>query len=291
MDVAALRTVQAVAEAGSVTAAAARLHCVPSAVTARLRALEAELGQPLFVRRPRGMTPTPAGVVLLGYAARAIRLMDEAARALAPGAAPQGTLRIGATDTSATVHLPPVFARFHEAHPAVTLRLTSMVTRELLAEVREHRLDCAIVNAVPRSPALRCDRIRTERLVLASARSVRDPFERSPATVLAARAGGAQRARIEAWWREAGGPPMEVIELPSIGLRLSFAAAGIGVTAVPASALGVLGAERTLRLHEIPPPWCEQDVTLVTRADAPPFAAMDAFREMLLEAYGNGAPP
>ena len=287
MDIAALRTVAAVADAGSVTAASVRLHCVPSAVTARLRALEAELGQALFVRRPRGMTPTPAGEVLLGYARRAIALMDEAARALAPDAAPEGPLRIGATDTSATVHLPPVFARYHETHPAVTLSVASMVTRELLEEVREHRLDCVIVNTAPRDPALRCDRVRTERLVLATARSVGDPFRR-PATFLAARAGGAQRARVEAWWREVGGPPVEVIELPSIGLRLSFAAAGIGVTAVPASALTVLGVERALRLHPIPEPWCLQDVALVTRADAAPFAALEAFRAMLLEAYGGG---
>jgi DNA-binding transcriptional LysR family regulator len=186
------------------------------------------------------------------------------------------------------VHLPSVFARYHEAHPAVTLSLASMVTSELLEEVREHRLDCAIVNTLPRDPELRCDRVRTERLVLATARSVRDPFELSPATFLAARAGGAQRARVEAWWHEAGGPPVEVIELPSIGLRLSFAAAGIGVTALPASALAVLGVERTLRLHPIAEPWCLQDVTLVTRVDAAPFAALEAFRAMLLEAYGGG---
>lgn len=288
MDVAALRTVAAVADAGTVTAAAARLHCVPSAVTARLRALEAELGQSLFVRRPRGMTPTPAGEVLLCYARRAMALMEEATRALACDAAPAGTLRIGATDTSATVHLPPVFARYHEVHPAVTLELASMVTGELLEEVREHRLDCAIVNTLPRDSALRCDLVRTERLVLATARPVRDPFALNPATFLAARAGGSQRARVEAWWREAGGPPVEVIELPSIGLRLSFAAAGIGVTALPASALTVLGVERTLRLHPIPEPWCLQEVALVTRADAAPFPALEAFRAMLLKAYGGG---
>jgi DNA-binding transcriptional LysR family regulator len=286
MDVAALRTVLAVAEAGSVTGAAARLHCVPSAVTARLRALEAELGQPLFVRRPRGMAPTPAGEVLLGYARSAVRLMEEAARAVAPEAEPRGTLRVGATDTTATVHLPAVFARYHEAHPQVALALRSAITSDLLAEVRAHRLDCAIVNTVPREPVFRCDRIRTERLVLATARAMTDPFARSPATMLAARAGGAQRARVEAWWREAGGPPTDVIELPSIGLRLSFAAAGIGVAALPASALEVLGVRRSLRIHAIPEPWCLQDVALVARADAAPFAAMAAFRAMLLDLYG-----
>ena len=287
MDIAALRTVLAVAEAGSVTGAAGRLNCVPSAVTARLRALEAEVGQPLFVRLPRGMAPTPAGEVLLGYARRASRLLEDAARALAPDAEPRGTLRVGATDTTATVHLPGVFARYHEAHPGVVLALRSAITSELLAELRAHRLDCAVVNAVPDDPALRSDPIRTERLVLASARSVADPFARSPATMLAARPGGAQRARVEAWWQAAGGPPTEVIELPSIGLRLCFAAAGIGIAALPESALGVLGVGRALRIHPIPEPWCLQQVALVSPADAAPFAAMEAFRAMLLSAYGG----
>ena len=287
MDLVALRTLAAIAQAGGVTPAARRLNCVPSAVTARLRALETEVGQPLFVRRPRGMTPTAAGEILLGYADRAIRLVDDAARAVAPGAAPQGRLRIGATDTAATVHLPPVFARYHEAHPAVALSIASDVTRDLLAGVRGHHLDAAVVNTMSSDPALLCERIRVERLVLASARSVADPFSGLDVTFLAARAGGAQRARIEEWWQASGGPPMRVIELASIGLRLSFAAAGIGVTAVPRSALDVLGVGGSLRLHPIAAPWRDQDMALVTRAGAPPFPALAAFRAMLLGGTGG----
>jgi len=234
------------------------------------------------------MSLTPAGEILLDYARRTIDLVEQAARALEPDGEPQGRLRIGATDTSATVHLPPVFARFHETFPAVVLNLHSMVSAQLLREVRHARLDCAIVNTLPQDPALRSDLIRTERLVLATARTVVNPFARSPATFLAARAGGAQRQRIETWWQAAGGPPMEVIELPSIGLRLSFAAAGNGIAALPLSALEILGVAGSLRVHEIPEPWCFQDVAFVTRADAAPFPALTAFRDMLLAAYGAG---
>jgi DNA-binding transcriptional LysR family regulator len=288
MDIIDLRTVGAIADAGSVTAAAARLGCVPSAVTARLRAIETKLGQPLFVRLPRGMATTSAGEVLRGYAERAVALMDEAERAIDIGAEPRGVLRVGATDTSATIHLPPVFASYHDAHPDVSLQVTSLVTDELIREVLRGRLDCAIVNTAPSDPGLARDHVRTERLVLATARAYVDPFGRSPATFLAARAGGAQRARIEAWWREAGGPPMSVIELPSIGLRLSFAAAGIGVTALPLSALDVLGVSANLRLHPIPEPWCDQEITLVSRVGEARFPAFAAFRDMLLRAYGGG---
>lgn len=286
MDLVDFRTIRAIVEAGTVTGAASRLNCVPSAVTARLRGLEEELKQPLFARLPRGMSLTPAGEIILEYAHRAIDLVEEATRALEPDAKPRGRLRIGATDTSATVHLPPVFARYHETFPKVTLNLQSLVTDELLREVRNARLDCAVVNTMPHDPSLRSDLIRTERLVLATARSMTDPFARSPATFLAARAGGAQRQRIETWWQASGGPPMEVIELPSIGLRLSFAAAGNGIAALPLSALEILGVAGSLRVHEIPEPWCFQDVAIVTRADAAPFAALTAFREMLLAAYG-----
>ncbi|NUB15701.1 LysR family transcriptional regulator, partial [Azospirillum brasilense] len=78
MDLAGLRVVKAVADAGSVSRAAETLNCVQSNVTARLKRLEEDLGVPLFLRLSRGMAPTPAGRVLADYADRVLRPVAQA---------------------------------------------------------------------------------------------------------------------------------------------------------------------------------------------------------------------
>ncbi|WP_226781414.1 LysR family transcriptional regulator [Oceaniglobus trochenteri] len=281
MNLANLTTLKIVCDTASVTKAAARLHCVPSAVTARLKQLEAEVGQKLVTRESSGMVPTPTGRILLEYSEKAIKLFDEAAKAVRHDAEPRGTLRVGATDTAATIYLPPVFARYHETYPDVTFEITSTVTSELIALVKAHDLDCAIINTQPADPALNIEMVRRERLVLASARRVSDPFGQRDSTFLAARAGGAQRKHIEQWWASSGYPQLRIIEMPSIGLRLSFAAAGIGITVLPLSALENIANRDTVRLHDIPEPWCWQDTVLISRADSPEFAARRRFADIL----------
>lgn len=285
MDLTAFKTLKAVADHASVTRAADALYCVPSAVTARIRQLESEIGQKVLIHQNNQMRLTVAGRTLYAYAERAIKIFEDAQKAVSDDSEPRGTLRIGATDTAATIYLPPVFARYHETFPDVAIEITSTVTSELTAMVKDHSLDCAIINTQLDDPDIVCERVRKERLILASARSNKNPYEQDHVTFLAARAGGAQRKRVETWWSQGGYPPMRVIEMPSIGLRVSFAAAGIGVTVLPVLALDGLANRDTLRLHDIPEPWSWQETVFISRRDGPGFAALRKFREMLHEAF------
>ncbi|NJM35197.1 MAG: LysR family transcriptional regulator, partial [Rhodomicrobium sp.] len=81
MDASDLRIFEAVARLGGMNRAAAELNTVQSNVTARIRALEDELGLPLFRRSSRGVSLTAAGERLLPYAKRIAELLSEAARA------------------------------------------------------------------------------------------------------------------------------------------------------------------------------------------------------------------
>lgn len=85
---------------GSVQAAAAILHVSPQAVSAQIKQLEAQIGQPLLVRHGRALRPTDAGQVALSYARQIFELGDELAALLAdsPGelAVP---CRVGLTDS------------------------------------------------------------------------------------------------------------------------------------------------------------------------------------------------
>ena len=78
MEFSQLRIFQAVAEEGSITRAAERLHRVPSNLSTRLKQMEEQLGVELFVRERQRLQLSPAGKVLLDYSTRLLALHDEA---------------------------------------------------------------------------------------------------------------------------------------------------------------------------------------------------------------------
>src|SRR3989449_5558242 len=92
IDLTALEIFKTVAEQGSITKAAARLHRVQSNVTTRVKQLEERLGAQLFLRQHRRLVLSPQGKRLLGYADRLLHLSSEAETALRNGT-PAGTLR------------------------------------------------------------------------------------------------------------------------------------------------------------------------------------------------------
>ena len=112
MELRLLKTFQAVAEAGSFTHAAARIHLTQAAVSVHIRQLEEEIGTPLFLRVNKKLYLTEAGRALLGHAETILRAHDEAKSELAGlGQASRGRLRIGVTSTNFTLHpLPEILS-------------------------------------------------------------------------------------------------------------------------------------------------------------------------------------
>lgn len=89
-----LRQVMAVSRAGSMNAAAKTLFMAQSTLSASIRALERELGQPIFARSTSGVQPTVFGRALCSRAAEMLRLEEEIRQAAQGGSRPQ--LRVGA---------------------------------------------------------------------------------------------------------------------------------------------------------------------------------------------------
>src|SRR5689334_654990 len=108
MDIADLRVFEAVARLGGMNRAAMELNTVQSNITARIKALEADVGRALFERRPRGVALTAAGRRLLPYAVRAMRLIADARRAARDDGSPRGLLTIGSLETTAALRLTPL---------------------------------------------------------------------------------------------------------------------------------------------------------------------------------------
>src|SRR5579871_4565075 len=123
MELSDLVTFAAVVRNGGITKAAGELNTVQSNVTNRVRALEAEVGVPLFDRHARGMTLTDAGRRLLPYAQQLVAMSRDALLAARDDGSPKGPLAIGSMETTAAVRLPPLLARFHQRFPGVQLTL------------------------------------------------------------------------------------------------------------------------------------------------------------------------
>ena len=99
MDIADLKIFEAVTRLGGMNRAAAELNTVQSNITARIKALEADIGCPLFERLPRGVALTAGGRRLLPYAERAMRLIANARRAARDDGSQRGLLTIGSLET------------------------------------------------------------------------------------------------------------------------------------------------------------------------------------------------
>ena len=121
MDLDAVRTFVAVADAGQFSAAAAALGVSQQATSKRVAALEKELGVALFARTPRGARLTPAGQAFLPPARDLLRAGERAAAAVRPG---RRALRVDVIGTRlAPAHL---LREFHRAHPRTPLEVVRL---------------------------------------------------------------------------------------------------------------------------------------------------------------------
>lgn len=130
LDLTALRSFTAVADAGGVTRAAALLNLTQSAVSMQLKRLEESLGLALLDRSARTIALTPQGEQLLAYSRRLLALNDEAWGRLTHPAF-EGELQVGVPHDVVYPHMPGVLQRFAAEYPRVKLQLHSLYTSGL----------------------------------------------------------------------------------------------------------------------------------------------------------------
>lgn len=280
MELSSLRIFKTVAEEGSVTQAAARLHRVQSNVSARLNQLEESLGVTLFNRSGRRMLITAEGTRLLEYADRLLRLADEAQMSVRGEREPAGQLRIGSMETTAAARLPRVLGAFHRKYPQVDLLLDTGPTDYLVQQVLNHKVDVALVSAPIERPELEQVPVFVEELVLltdALHGPVTGPADVARRTLLGFRSGCSYRRRLEWWFADAGIPHARVAEFGTFEAIIGCVAAGMGVAMMPREVLRQRGLGRTVQCHTLPPDVAEVETMMIWRRDIPHHAARDAF--------------
>ena len=279
----------AVAEERNFTRAARRTHAVQSTVSASIRALERDLGTPLFARNTTRVALTEAGEALLPEARRALDTLEQA-RAAVDGlrAGVTGSLRIGTLSALTAVDLRALVRDFRERHPAVQLSLTTAATGTdgLLEALRARTLDVAFVGvATTTIPGVRVEPIATylPRLLVPADHPLAGR-ERVTRAEVAAEAfidlppGFCNRVRTDDDFRGAGITRTVAVEVSDVGTIPGYVESGIGIALV-----APLAAEQDARVVPVAldPPPATWTLAVATLGSAEPTRATRAFLELI----------
>jgi LysR family transcriptional regulator, positive regulator for ilvC len=125
----------------------------PSALTRRIQALEAEVGQPLLVRDQRQVQLSSAGSVFRTYAREQLERWQQLQASLrAEAETPSGELNIACTVTACHTILPTLLSRFRQRYPGITLRLLTQDAAQSRTQLEAGELDLAVIPTEPVAP-------------------------------------------------------------------------------------------------------------------------------------------
>ena len=142
MDLRQIRYFVAACEEGSLSGAAARLHCTPSGVSQQMSALEARLGTGLLERTRRGVNPTAAGWRFYNRCLAVLTSVSEAEMELEDfSAGLSGSVSAGFAPGLAKAVLPAALARYTSEYPRVDIEIGSGTADALVAETSGGALD------------------------------------------------------------------------------------------------------------------------------------------------------
>lgn len=167
MEIRQLRAFVAIAESGTFTAGALRVHVTQAAISMQIRQLETEIGAKVFVRAPRHVILTEAGEQLLRRARHILREHDAALDEIAELAgAERGRLRIGSASAMVlTEQLPTILKELRKQHPAAEIAVTSGTSEVLVDQILAGEVDVAFVSLPVDERGIKTERLSDDQLV------------------------------------------------------------------------------------------------------------------------------
>lgn len=279
-----------VARQGTLSRAAEGLFVTQPALTARLQALEAEMGAPLFRRTRRGMELTEAGRAFLPYAERALTALREGGELVGElGRGIAGELVIGAAPGVGTYVLPQLLVQFTEHNPNVRLVVRTGHSEEVLGMVLRNEIDVGLVREL-RHPLVEGQPLYEDELVLVV--DPGHPFAETGRIRLEAISGerlilfdrtSSYYDLTNALFREAGVAPRGIMELDNIDAAKQMVEQGLGVALLPGTAVGAelrAGTLTAVTIDGARP--IRRRIVAIRRQDAgPPSGIVAAFYAVL----------
>ncbi len=213
MEIRQLRAFTAIAELGTFTAGAQRVHVTQAAISMQIRQLENELGAKLFVRAPRKVMLTEAGEKLLQRAHQILRDHDAAVDEIAELAgAERGRLRIGSASAMVTTDvLPELLKELHAQHKGAEVTVSSGTSEALVHQILGGELDLAFVSLPVEARGITTERLSQDQLVavasprhrLAKQRTI-SAYSLAGEKLILGERGGNTRRLIDLFFAQAG---------------------------------------------------------------------------------------
>jgi DNA-binding transcriptional LysR family regulator len=303
MEVRQLEIFRTLAEELNFTRTAEKVHTVQSNVTAQIKALEEELGGPLFDRLGRRVTLTDAGRNFLPFAEQALCAMQQGQRAVQSGAEPSGPLRVGVPESMLAYRLPQVLRVFHRRFPHVQLIFRPQYDEVLPIMLETGKLDMAIcmIEASPNA-AIKSIRLRSERVFLLAhpshplaARRTVKPADLAGHPLLLTESGCGYRLKLDRQMALLNIRPGNITEFSSVEAIKQCVLAGMGLGLLPA--IVVAREIRQLQIKALH--WAGPSMDIATyilwhkdKWISPAMAAfIDLIREKLEDSEGEEAHP
>jgi LysR family transcriptional regulator, low CO2-responsive transcriptional regulator len=282
-----LRSFLAVADRGSVRAAAEELVVTQAAVSASVAALQKSLGVALVTPDGRGLRLTDAGASYARYARRILGLLDEAGRAAAAAADPErGELRIAAVTTAAEQIVPPILGGFRRRHPQTGVRLEAGNRDRVRSLLDRHQADLVLTGRPEPAWDVTVHAVRAHQLVVVAAPDLataalagrgQDAGTLLPwlarQTWLLREPGSGTRASTDALLADLDITPLTLMVASNVAIRES-AQVGLGVTLLSRDAVAAELAAGKLAELPVPGTPLHRDWYLAARpGPLPPPAA------------------
>jgi len=294
LDLTHLKYFQAIAEHGSLTAAAKKLQVSQPTLTVAMRNLEERLGTTLLLRSRSGVLLTATGKELLGHADDIFALLERAEQRITGLESEDvGSFVIGCHESLGAYFLPEFMIGFLQAHPRIEVNLSNASSAEVTEAVVARRVDFAlIVNPIPH-PELVLLELFKDAMDFFVASSVSTPDEasaharlRDGPLVFAGRVRECQDllGRLSA----EGMLPARMLSCGDLELVKSFALAGLGVALLPRR-VADYGQRGMLRRLHPSLPFFPDTIFLAFRADMHKTRAATRLKDALV-AHGRGLP-
>jgi len=254
------RALVALADTGSVRAAARQLVVTESAVSAAVTALARELGVGLVSRSGRGVVLTDEGLIYSRYARRILGLTEQARSAVHGARDPaRGQLRLAAVTTAGEHVLPRAVAGFLARYADARVGLHVDRSDRIWRLLEDHEVDLVIAGRPPGHLGVTVGAVRPNRLIVVGTPAMARDFDLRRTPWLQREEGSGTRVAAEGFLHARDADPPRLV-LGSNGAVIAGALAGLGVTLVSEDAVGgplAAGELRPLRLTGMPlhRPW------------------------------------
>lgn len=290
-----LRLVTAIADSGSLTRGAARVHLAASSASHRLSQLEAALGVPLFSRHARGLTPTPAGESLLRHARQVFAQLEQMHADLAPYASGLNSqVTVFANTNAINCFLPEDLGDFLREQPRIRVSLEEQPSPAIIQAVAAGQVEIGVVAAAGKPAGLETLPYRRDRLVLVvpaahplAARGAVDFAEVLGEPFVCLHAGSAIHTFMMNAAAQLGGSLDVRIQVRSFNAVCRMVAAGVGIGMVPRSAAPGVAVD-AIKTVEINDAWAPRDLQLCVRSRAALSPAASALFDHLAGKGGAG---